>query len=440
MDALVRPVGQCLQHGDGGFQHGLADLGVGLGLLVGKGVHAAVGAGVEEIHLFGDLGQLFAARLQQSGDGADVEITLDALADVGLGHLGEGLGAHAPQVHGVEVIQLGTVEDGGGLGDAGDVEGLHQLGQGEDLLLRQLTLGRPAQQRHIVQNRFGEIALCLQILVGGVAVALGHFVLGVPHDGGAVDIGGYVPAEGVVQQVVLGRGGQVLAAPHHMGDAHQVIVDDVGKVVGGQTVPLQQHLIVQRAVLHSDVAEDGVMEGSGTLLRDPLPDDVGITGLHAPQRLLQRQVAAGIGHAVKLAAVLLGGAFFAEAVVCTALFHQKAGILAVGVPALGLDIGRHGAAHIGALVVGKAALSHGAVDHIGSTLHQTALVGVLDAEDERAAVAAGNEPCVQRRAQVADVHIAGGGGGKAGAYLPAGDAGFHLVKIRHIHTHRDDLL
>ena len=136
-----------------------------------------------------------------------------------------------------------------------DVEGLYQLVERKDLLLRQLALGRPAQQRHIVEDGLGEIALRLQVLVAGVAVALGHLVLGVPHDGGAVDVGGHLPAEGMVEQVVLGRGGQILAAPHHMGDAHQVIVNDVGKVVGGQTVPLQQHLIVQRAVFHGDVAE-----------------------------------------------------------------------------------------------------------------------------------------------------------------------------------------
>ena len=94
-------------------------------------------------------------------------------------------------------------------------------------------------------------------------MALGHLVLSVPHDGGAVDIGGDLPAEGLVQQVILGGGGQVLAAPDHMGDAHQVVVDDVGEVIGGQAVPLQQHLVVQRAVVHGDVAENGVVEGGG---------------------------------------------------------------------------------------------------------------------------------------------------------------------------------
>ena len=182
------------------------------------------------------------------------------------------------------------------------------------------------------------------------------------------------------------------------------------------------------------------MERGGALLRDPLPDDIRLAGLHAPQRLLQRQIAAGISGAVKLAAVLLGGALFAEAVIRAAFFRQKPGILTVGVPALGLDIRGHGAAHVRTLVVVQTAFRHGAVDHIGGALHQTALIGVLDAQEERAAVAAGDEPGVQRRAQIAHMHIAGGGGGETGADTAAGDAGFHLVKIRHIHAHGGDLL
>ena len=109
-------------------------------------------------------------------------------------------------------------------------------------------------------------------------MALGHLVVLVPHDGGAVDVGGDLPAEGLIQQIVLGRGGQVLAAPDHVGDAHEVIVHHVGEVVGGQAVPLQQHLIVQSLVLHGDITEGHIMEGGGALVGDPLTDHVGLTG------------------------------------------------------------------------------------------------------------------------------------------------------------------
>src|SRR5699024_7336502 len=139
----------------------------------------------------------------------------------------------------VDGPQLEGVKNGGGLGHAGGVPDLDHLVQGEDLLL---ALGRPAQQQQIVQHRGRQVALGHQILIAGVAVALGQFVLRVLHDGRAVDVGRDLPAEGLIQQVVLGGGGQVFAAADDVGDAHQVIVHHVGKVVGGHAVGLDEDL------------------------------------------------------------------------------------------------------------------------------------------------------------------------------------------------------
>ena len=45
-------------------------------------------------------------------------------------------------------------------------------------------------------------------------------------------------------------------------------------------VTLDEDLVVQGAVFHGDVAEDGVMEGGLPLLGDSLPDDIGDAGFH----------------------------------------------------------------------------------------------------------------------------------------------------------------
>ena len=84
----------------------------------------------------------------------------------------------------------------------------------------------------------------------------------------------------------------------------------------------------------------------------------------------------------------------------------------------------------------KPAFRHRAVDHVGRTLDKTTLVGVLDAQDERAACVPGDEIGIKRGAQVADVHVAGGRGGKTGAHLAVRDLGFHFFKILHINRHR----
>ena len=264
---------------------------------------------------------------------------------------------------------------------------------------------------------------------------LAHLIMLIPHDGGAVDIGGDLPAEGLIEQVVLGSGGEVLAAPDHVGDAHEVIVHHVGKVVGGQAVPLQQNLIVQGLVFYGDVPEGNVVEGGGTLMGDPLADDIGLSGGQIGGDLLGAQIPAGIFRPVKVPGILLGLRLLTEAVVGRALFHQQLGVGQIQIPPLRLDVGAGGAAHVGAFVVIQTAFLHGAVDDVGSALYQTALIRVLNAEDKGAAGMAGDEPCVQGGTQVTHVHIAGGGGGKPGADLPVGDAGFHILKKLLIQSH-----
>ena len=65
---------------------------------------------------------------------------------------------------------------------------------------------------------------------------LGHLVLAIAHDRRAVDIGRDVPAEGFVEKIVLGRRGKILAAAYDVGNAHEMVVDDICKVIRGKTV------------------------------------------------------------------------------------------------------------------------------------------------------------------------------------------------------------
>ena len=74
---------------------------------------------------------------------------------------------------------------------------------------------------------------------------------------------GSLPAEGLVEEDVLGRGGDPLLGADDVGDLHEVVVDDVGEVVGGEAVGLQQDLIVDVGVLEGDVAAELVAESGG---------------------------------------------------------------------------------------------------------------------------------------------------------------------------------
>ena len=209
-----------------------------------------------------------------------------------------------------------------------------------------------------------------------------------------------------------------------------MVVDDVCKVVGRQTVALYEHLIVERRVFNGDVAEDLVMEGRAALPGYPLADNIGLAGGGSGVALRAGELPAGIGCFFKALGLLL---LFAEAAVGVALFNKKLRIFSVKAAALGLNIGAHGAADVGALVVVKAALLHRAVDDVHRALDVALLIGVLDAQNEFSACVTGDQPGIQRRAQIAHVHVARGAGGKSRADLAVRYARLHLLEPCHIH-------
>ncbi len=70
-----------------------------------------------------------------------------------------------------------------------------------------------------------------------------------------------LPAEGFVEEDVLGGRGDPLFGADDVGDLHEVIVDDVGEVVGGEAVGLHEDLIVDVVVVEGDVVAEFVAEG-----------------------------------------------------------------------------------------------------------------------------------------------------------------------------------
>ena len=100
----------------------------------------------------------------------------------------------------------------------------------------------------------------------------------IPHDRGTVDVFGDRPAKTLIQQIVFRCRCQIFISANHMGNAHKVIIDDIGKVIGGKPIPFQQDLIVQFAVIHGDFSKDLINKGGAPFRRDPLADDIRLTG------------------------------------------------------------------------------------------------------------------------------------------------------------------
>ena len=383
--------------------------------------------GIKEIELRGNILQHLAAGLQIGAKQVAVDVAMYGTVDERVGQTAELLGRQGADVRGVDGAQLERVKNRRGLGNTRGVPDLDHFIERENLLL---ALGCPAQQQQIVQHGGGQVALGHQVLIAGIAVALAQLVLRVLHNGRAVDIDGLLPAERLVQQVVLGRAGKILAAADDMGDAHQVIVHNIGKVVGGHTVSLDQNLVIQLLDIDLDVAVDNIVKAGHAALGDFLADDIRLTGGQLGGNLLGGEAAAMsviVGHLaggalrlVHFVQALLG----AEAVVRLAGLDQLLGILLEHAHALALDIGADRAADVGALVPGQAGGLQRIVDNVCGTLDQTALVGVLNAQDKGAAVVARLQIGVQSRAQIAYMHIACGGRRKAGTNICHSDFPF----------------
>ena len=286
----------------------------------------------------------------------------------------------------IDCLQLQRIENGRRLGNAGQVKFSDQLRQGIDLVF---PLGRPAQQGDVIDHRLRQEALGDQILEGSVPVPLGQLVVGVLHHRGAVDVMGHLPAERLVQQIVLGGAGQILVAPYHMGDAHGMIVHHVGKIVGGHAVGLDEDLVVQGGVLHGNIPVDLIVEGGGALLGHLLPDHIGHARIQLLLHLLRGQVpAVAVIHGTHAIRLMQACKPFlvAEAVVGVPLLHQLQRIVLEHAHPLRLHIGPHRAADVRALVPGDTRHPQGPVDHVYSTLHIALLVCILNAENEISAV------------------------------------------------------
>ncbi len=131
-------------------------------------------------------------------------------------------------------------------------------------LLPALRMG-PAEQRQVVHERFGQVAVATILGDAGGAVALGELLAVGTQDQAEVDELGLLPAERPVQERLAGGVREVLLAPDDVGDAHLEVVDDGGEVVRRGAVGLDEHEVPDLA--EGDLAPQCVPEGPAPLRR-----------------------------------------------------------------------------------------------------------------------------------------------------------------------------
>lgn len=154
-----------------------------------------------------------------------------------------------PRVSDLEVLELVERDDGVALCDF-QVEQLLELPEVHDVVL----LGvRPSEQRRKVDQRLGKDALVPETGNVRVEVAFAELLLVLVDQQRHVGVEGRRPAQGIVQSDVQRRAGHPLAPAHDVGDAHVVVVADVGPVVRRVAVGLDQDHVFVHGFIHQEL-------------------------------------------------------------------------------------------------------------------------------------------------------------------------------------------
>ena len=219
-------------------------------------------------------------------------------------------------------------------------------------------------------------------------MALGELLAVRPVQQRKVRVDRRLGAQRLVDPHVLGRIGVVVRAAHDMRDAGVVVVDHDGEVVDRRAVGARDHEVVLQDVLERALAADDVVDDRRALVGHPQAHG-------ALALVLAAEAAVAVG--------LLEGLDLARGrPSCGTPARSRA---AAGRPRRGAS------AFVGlvdrALVPVDPEPLEAVEDQLDVLGRRALAVGVLDAQDELAARAPGQEPVVQCRPRVADVQRAG---------------------------------
>ena len=240
-----------------------------------------------------------------------------------------------------------------------------------------------------------------------------------------------LPAESLVEHIVERQGRKPFLSTDDLGDLHQVIVHDVGKMVGRQFIgPLPEHLVVEGVGVHFDVTSDQVIHLDnrvgrhleaygpvGSLLKQPLDlilrEGQRVAHRHPCHLIVDKCLTCGFSLSAGLFQSLGG----VESIVGVAVLDQLLGVLAVdsaplalAVRSVRMTLGRcldHLAVSVHAFVRNDAAPVKSLDDIFLGPGNEPVGVGVLDPDDEITSALLGIEVVIESRADSAHMQRTG---------------------------------
>ena len=324
------------------------------------------------------------------------------------------------QVMAVRPRELLLVEHAGAVADGVEREAARELVDRQQLVV---AAGRPADQREVVDQRLRQVPLRTELADRGRAVPLRQRrVIGPHHHGQMRELGRCEP-ERLVEQNLPRRVRDVILAADHMRDLHQRIVHDHGEVVRRRAVGANDHRIADHLGLKTDLAADGVGEDDLASLGHAKADRRPLARRNARAGLLAWYGAARAGierrppGLDRLPPLRLELRSRAEAVVRRVGVQQLFRVRLVEVQPLGLAVRTERAAEIGPLIPVETEPAQIAEDRRLRLAGRALGIGVLDAQNERAALPAREEPVEERRARVAHVQLAGRAGSESHTHV-----------------------
>ena len=234
------------------------------------------------------------------------------------------------------------------------------------------------------------------------------------------------PAKGFVEEHVQRCAGQPLFATDDVGDAHQMVVDDVRQMVGRQVVStLVEHLVIEDGAIEGHATTDHIVDLDLYIGRDEEANDILRTACDEGINLLtwqdERIAHRGAGRSVVLEiryrlTLLLQFLGRVEGDISLTRIEELLDILAVDITALALTIGAAVPTIAHAFVEADTEPLKG-LDDISLRPRDEALaIRILDTQKELTAVSLREEIVIESCADTADMQRSRRAGSKANAY------------------------
>ena len=224
------------------------------------------------------------------------------------------------------------------------------------------------------------------------------------------------PAKSSVKHHVQRAGRQPLFASYHMRYLHQVVINNVCKVISRHSVRLIQHLVVQKRRVHLDVSPYQVVKLNQFIFGKTKAYHIRLLRREQTLNVLLRE-RMRVSQTLSCGTIILKSLllcfsllsfcvkFFGciESIVCPTLFHKLQGILFVDWFTLRLFVGTKIAPYSLTFVKRQAEPLERLYDIIFRTLNKASTIGIFNSQNKISAVLFGKKIIVQSRPDAPNV-------------------------------------